>query len=311
MRRHIYFVHEGKAAYPEIDAYKRFFAPRYDVDLVSPAHVLSVQNLSESVCWFMMGYYPSPIPAKVVIHDYRSLSVGKCGLLKDTMKRWRNAKPTFRIFQNEAIRQAMGFTDHIPGFLLPMGVPEGIEAYRGIDVSAPLCDFCYIGVMSSERRSEQMFESFLRRFGNEKTFYLYGLPEESIRQAYKKHANIVFRGKMPQDQLFKEIVRARAAVNYFPNHRPHLMQTPTKMLEYGALGLRMVSNEQPQSRLAAQAYGFHSLWSPADDIFQNVPDDISWPDNQGVDPSPLMWPNIIGQSGVADYLEKELGASCK
>ncbi|NCC04196.1 MAG: glycosyltransferase family 1 protein [Proteobacteria bacterium] len=309
MRRHIYFVHEGKAAYPEIDAYKRFFASDYEVEDLFPDQLATKNDLAESVCWLMMGYYPAPILAKVVIHDYRSLSVGRLGLLKDRMKRWRNAKPSLRIFQNEAIRDAMGFTDGVPGLLLPMGVPESILSHRRAAGSGePLCDFCYIGVMSSERRSEQMFESFLRRFGNRKTLYLYGEPEVAIRQAYDKHANIVFRGKMPQEQLFEEIVRAKAAVNYFPTHRPHLMQTPTKMLEYGALGLRILSNEQPQSRRTAQVYGIQSLWGPAHDIFRNVPDDISWPDNQSFDPSPLMWPVIIRQSGIADYLKKELGA---
>jgi len=298
-RPQIIFVHEGKAAYPEIAAYRRFFADRFETaesrarDLKEPAH---------AVLWHMMGVYPRRWGGKTIIHDYRSLSVGRFSRQKDLLKRHLNARPTFRIFQNEAIRGAMGFRDDVPSFLLPMGVPESILALRGGGEEAKAHDFCYIGAMSAERRTDLMIDSFLRRFGASKNFLLLGAPEPWLLEKYRVHSNVLFGGKRPQDEVFALLKQTRCAVNYFPNHFPHLLQTPTKLLEYAALGARVLSNEHPASREAAKLYGIASLWGPEGDMFRDAPDDLSWADNGALDPAPFLWPAIIEKSGIARAL---------
>ena len=302
----IYFIHEGKAAYPEIAAYRAFFADRFVTEEIGPEQVASRSDLGQSLCWFIMGYYPERPAAACVIHDYRSLSVGRTWYIKNKIKSFLNAEPDIRIFQNEDMLRAMHFSRQVPTVFLPMGVPSFVLDARHLQRDEPNCDFCYIGVMSMERRSPLMFESFLDRFGASKMFHLYGTPEAVIADRYKEHANIVFHGKKSQADVFAALMRTRVAVNYFPTHNPHCLQTPTKLLEYAALGLRILCNEQRQSRSTAQAYGLNCLWGPAHDMFRNVPDELTWLDNGAFDPSPLMWPSVIARSGVAELIEAEV-----
>lgn len=299
----LYFVHEGRAAYPEIAAYQSFFAPRFTCQSVRPEALASGKVNERTLAWYMMGFYPRRPAVQFVLHDYRSLSVGRGHACKDWVKRVFTARPDLRIFQNEEMAAVMGFRDNVSTFFLPMGVPDSVLSLRQEPVAAPVCDFCYIGALSQERQSWRMIDSFLRRFGASKTFHLYGTPEESIAARYRDHANIVFHGAAPQETVFRALRRTRVAVNYFPDHFPHTLQTPTKLLEYAALGLRVLSNEHPQSRLTAARYGLHSLWGEGADMFRAVPDTLEWMGNEAFDPTPLLWPSVIAASGVPEAVE--------
>lgn len=299
----IYFIHKGKEAYPEIAAYRSFFEGSFETQEIHPKKLAEQPDLARSICWHIMGFYRARLPAGLIIHDYRSLSVGKLHSLKDRIKGRLNATPDIRVYQNEAIQKALGIRDSIPSVFLPMGAPPEILSFRKA-APPPAFDFCYIGALSAERRTREMLDSFLRRYGKTKTFHLYGQPESCLVKRYQKHQNIVFEGKLPQKELFSVLRRARVAVNYFPNHAPHKDQTPTKLLEYAALGLRILSNEQPQSRLTSRKYGIHSLWGPAEDMFRNGPDVLDWQDNEDLDPAPFLWPDVIASSGLSALIDK-------
>lgn len=302
----IYFVHEGREAYPEIAAYRAFFASRFETDEIRPEDVATRPDLSQAICWYIMGFHRTRPQAACVIHDYRSLSVGRSWFIKDVMKRFLNAKPDIRIIQNEQMLEALSFRCDVPTVFLPMGVPALVMQARTQPAAAPVCDFCYIGVMSMERRTLLMLDSFLHRFGAGKTFHLYGTPEPEVAARYKAYPNIVFHGRKTQADVFTALRGTRVAVNYFPTHNPHKLQTPTKLLEYAALGLRILCNEQPQSRLVAKAHGMACLWGPAHDMFRAVPEQLTWEDNSAFDPAPLMWPAVIAKSGIEQIIEKVL-----
>jgi hypothetical protein len=298
----IYFVHEGKAVYPEINAYRDYFAGRTTAEEARFDELAAKPDLSRAICWHMMGFYPQRPAARLVIHDYRSLSVGRLPQIKDKIKRLFNSRPDIRIFQNEAVRDAIGFADGVPMVLLGMGVPAFTPEFRPVVRDEADYDFAYIGAMSSERRTDLMLDSFLRRFGSTKTFLLLGTPEPSLAERYRANANIIFAGRMSQPDVFRKLARTRSAVNYFPAHYPHVLQTPTKLLEYAALGLRILANEQPQSRRTAEMYGIHALWGSTPDLFRNVPDELIWDDNLNLDASPLLWPSVIQASGVSGLI---------
>ncbi len=301
----IIFVHGGKEAYPEIAAYRAFFDGLYETMEMPFASLAQAGDLTHGIVWMIMGFYPKRPPAGLVIHDYRSLSVGRLWRIKDWVKRRANAKPDFRIFQNEAMEKAMGFEDGVTTLFLPMGVPPFVATHRAKTEETHDCDFCYIGVMSAERRTQSMIDSFLERFGASKSFHLYGEPESFLVERYKEKTNIVFKGRQNQQTVFEALARARVAVNYFPNHHPHRLQTPTKLLEYAALGLRIACNEQPQSRQTSQRYGLECWWGAAHDMFASMPEDLVWEDNRAFDPAPLLWPRVIEKSGIAALLKEK------
>jgi hypothetical protein len=109
-----------------------------------------------------------------------------------------------------------------------------------------------------------------------------------------------------QSDLPRILKGAAVGVCFFPDHYPHVLQTPTKLMEYGALGMRILANEHPQSRLTAQHYGIHCRWGSIDDLFAEVPDELDWANNADVDPSPMVWPAVIAQSGVDELINQLL-----
>jgi hypothetical protein len=77
-------------------------------------------------------------------------------------------------------------------------------------------------------------------------------------------------------------------------------------MEYGALGMRILANEHPQSRLTAAQYGLNCQWGSVDDLFAGLPDGLDWPDNRTVDPAPMAWPAVIAASGVEQRIMQAL-----
>jgi hypothetical protein len=297
----IYFIHEGKAAYPEIAAYTAFMEPWFESEEVTQDEAARKEDLADAICWHIMGFYPRRLPARLVIHDYRSLSTGMMRQAKDRLKWLVNAKPDIRIFQNHVVQEALGFSDNRKAIMLPMGVPDFITQFR-TQSHERIADYCYIGAMSAERRSQVMLDSFIRRFGSEKTLVVYGPGQEPFKSRYASFPNIRFKGSVPQADLFDQLTRVGACVCYFPNHYPHLLQTPTKMLEYAALGLRIIANEQVQSIATSRQYEIKVLWGPANDIFASAPEDFAWDDNGQLNVQPLVWSSVIKASGILDAI---------
>ena len=303
----IVFIHQNKAAYPEIAAYKKYFSGSYASIELGAAELATDAESERAVYWVMMGFYPSPLHARLVVHDYRSLSVGFARRLKDRVKAFGNHKPDLRIYQNDEIRQALCFRDGTPELMIPMGVPDDIARYRNTSATGRNGDFCYIGSMLPERKVDTMIDSFLRRYAASKTLHLFGVASRPLRERYRGHVNITFAGTLRQEELFARLRGFDACVCYFPNHYPHVLQTPTKLLEYAALGLRIICNEQAQSRKAEKRYGIACLWGPADDMFAGAPDRITWSDNATLDPASMLWTSVIRQSGIDSMLDRLSG----
>ena len=81
----IQFVHEGKAAYPELRAMEEYFTARgFETMQATPDQVIR-DGARKTVCWHMMGFYPRKLDCTVTIHDYRSLSVGTLARTKDRL----------------------------------------------------------------------------------------------------------------------------------------------------------------------------------------------------------------------------------
>jgi glycosyltransferase involved in cell wall biosynthesis len=282
-----------------------YFGDRFDVREASPKEAAALPEIEQAICWHMMGFYPRRLGCALTIHDYRSLSVGRGRRLKDLMKRVVNATPDVRLFQNQAIREALGFSADGRTRLLPMGVPAPFIAERN-RVEPHKGDFIYIGSMLAERRCERMLDSFVKRFGTTRRFDLYGPRNLDLEARYGGQRNIIFHGLVDQAELPRILKSARVGVAFFPDHYPHVLQTPTKLMEYAALGMRILANEHPQSRLTAQRFGLQCRWGSIDDLFASVPDDLGWDDNQSFDPTPMGWAVVIAKSGVEQLIDQLL-----
>ncbi|HAS3169427.1 glycosyltransferase [Vibrio cholerae] len=245
MSKKIFILHPGKANYPDIQAYKNYFSDKYEVQDGILSEYEKLEDKSNCILWCIMGFLPKKIEAKYIIHDYRSLSVGKYSYLKDKLKKIANHKPDLRIFLNEQVRDELGFSDGIPHCILDMGVPDWMFDIQPDPVIKGT--YCYIGEMSFERKFNLVIDAFLEHRKQDETFVLVGKPEDKLYAKYKHASGLIFTGKVEQKRALSIVKASDYAICYFPYHRPHCYQTPTKLLEYAAVGANIICNDSPSN----------------------------------------------------------------
>ncbi|MGA9916364.1 MAG: glycosyltransferase, partial [Paraburkholderia sp.] len=218
-------------------------------------------------------------------------------------------KPQLRVFQNERMHDAMGFRDRIPSALLPMGVPDWIfnldDEQDAVAQALPAGRFCYIGEMSRERGFDKVLAAWRaapRETGE--SFVLVGRPEPDIYEAFRHTPGLEFVGRVPQADALRIVRRSDYAICYFPYHRPHCFQTPTKLLEYAALGKKIICNDAPSNVLACAELDIRSLVTgPA--IFDGLSpaSRIAIENNDPRRLRGLEWTSVIERSGVLSHIE--------
>lgn len=310
MKNIIFIIHGGKANYPEISAYRDFFSSDYEVLDGDLASYNKLNNKADCIAWCIMGFFPYEIEAKQVIHDYRSLSVGRFPAFKDWIKQKFNASPNLRIFQNTIMKDAMDFNDGVQTCILPMGVPEYIFDVVQKSSSGYLAKYCYIGEISFEREIDQVLSAFVEN-NIKGDFVLVGTPEEKLYDQFSKYDNIKFLGRKPQKETLELVKQCEFAVCSLPYHRPYSFQAATKLLEYLALGMKVVCNPAPSNTMVCKDLDATGIYISTRNIFEHSGFESEL---KHVKPSNskyhhLGWRSVISKSEVMDYLNAlEYGA---
>ncbi len=256
----IHFVHLGDAYLPELQAYAEHVrAAGHEARLHSQTDTLPNDA---AVLWWMCGqvsrHMASRYPAAFHIHEYASTSVPPLAWLKDRVKRMRQPLPQFRIFQNEWVRQRMGFTDAVPCEFRDMGIaPEFFDGPQAT-LRAEF-DFVYLGEMRRLQHFLPVFDGIAQAG---KSVLLVGdLPDELGRQL-RRHTRLSVTGRVPHSDVPKHLRRARHGLNLVPDQLPYTHQTSTKLLEYCAAGLSVVSTDYAWVREFEQQHGARFAYVP-------------------------------------------------
>lgn len=305
MSLQIFFLNEGNAYYPSLDACTRYLEARgYPCKRAKLGDIDLTQDHTRSVFWKLMGFYRKriPIPHAALIHEYRSSSLTPLASLKDAMKRHLVPRPDFRLFQTPYLEQKFNHRDGVPYGILGLGVPDYLVP---AEPKGPYrYDFGYVGQLSDERRLSDVLDAFIARYGASRSLCLIGQVWDGLDARYSGHANIHFLGRLPQNEALDTIRQCRIGLAYFPYHMPHRTQPPTKLYEYAAMGMRIWANDSPGN-----------LQAIADlDIKAHVAKGLSFPDfseleslpsNASFDPRILHWDALIERSGILDFLDKK------
>lgn len=247
----VHFVHGGRAYLPELAAYTRH------IEALGHAAQLhtSVQTVPEAAeaVWWICGRVPADqarhLHAAVQVHEYASASVPPLAWLKDRVKQWQHPVPDFRVFQSEWVRQRMGFRDAVPYALRDMGVPDHFLLAQASQ--APEFDAVYLGEMSRLLH----FLPLLNTLGQVGiTLLLVGDVPAPLLDALSGCAHIRVTGRVPQAEVPQQLQRARFGLNLMPDVLPLSEQTSTKMLEYLAVGLPVISNTYAWAQRTARAH---------------------------------------------------------
>lgn len=242
----IHFVHTGNAYLPELHAYVDFIQ-------VCGHHARVHQRVDTvpgdaKVVWWMCGLVTHQaqrrFPNAFHIHEYASASTGRLCHLKDIYKRWVQPQPDYRIFQNEWVHARLGFRDALPLEYRDMGVTPQFFS-RDTPSSGPDFDCVYLGEM---QRLFHFLPLFERLAQCRRTVLLIGQLPEALRSYFDTQSNVSAIGRVSYAEVPALLKRARYGLNLVPNQLPYTQQTSTKLLEYCASGLNIVSTDYPWVR---------------------------------------------------------------
>jgi hypothetical protein len=228
--------HPGKAILPELDAYQDYFQSVLNLDV----HIAVgwPRDIVPSLLWIFMGhalYFFKPrFP---VVHEYASLSAGAFPKVKNMLKKHGTPRPHHRLFLNEFIRSEMNFRDHIPYTLRDMGVWKGYyQVARGNRNGR----WFYAGAVSAARHMDR-FLSWWCAQPDCPELLICGPTDPEILRCFSSKPSIRFLGHLHRAQLAEAASQAEFGLNLIPPCYPYLKQTCTKVLEYCAMGLKVIS----------------------------------------------------------------------
>jgi len=249
----IHFVRGGPSYLPELAAYSSFVSQRGHRALIHATH--DDVPADARVVWWICGRVPRRAAARFRdafhVHEYASASVQPAAWCKDHMKRWLHPRPHHRVFQSEWVRKRLGFNDTVAFSLRDMGVPRTFLQAQAS--GAAQFDLVYLGETSRLATFEQALRA-LDAAGLK--LLVVGTVDERVRDLVNGLRNAHCSGRVPQEEVPAQLLRARAGLNLVPNLLPLTQQTSTKAIEYLALGLPVVSNDYAWiRRMAAEHPG--------------------------------------------------------
>lgn len=235
----ILFLRSEKAYLPEIDAYLAYFNSTKDFRAFEAARTIDRRRCEEyDVLWEFKGFGGKKPKNPLLVHEYASLSTAPLAKIKDWVKRTLNPKPGLRVFLNDFVKSNLRFDDDTPFCFRDMGIGE--EFFRVHNTKKEF-DFVYAGTISKARKIDQLLQAFTQKPNG--TLCLIGTPEDEIYAQYKRNKDILFTGRVAYSEVPGIASKADYGINFVPDKLPFSMQTSTKLLEYLAMGLKIVTTD--------------------------------------------------------------------
>lgn len=283
---------------PEIPAYMSWLSRnKPGVKAVDSSSLRDYDPQDYDIVWRFMGLDRKG-KGRFVVHEYNSLSTGAGARCKNLIKRTFNTKPHRRIFLNNNVRSGFSFCDDVPFRLRDMGVDD--QFFRNVPAASPVYDFVYAGSLNRGG----VITGFLDYFAvsmQDMTLLLVGEAHPEMQARYKGAENIVFHGRVPYAEVPMLAGRARFGLNLMPDRYPFNLQTATKVVEYCALGLPVISTRYRWVEDYAAARKARFFWLAPD--FSNMSREVlSTFDFHTPDVHDLSWDRVICTSGVFDFL---------
>ncbi len=284
---------------PEIDAYLSYLAAHHPEVVACDSRRNIPEGFNPDVVWRFMGMdREKPKNGKYIVHDYNSLSTGVLARQKNFIKRFFNVKPQRRVFLSEPVKAGFPFKDDVPYSIRDMGIDPAFFVERD---ALPAYDFIYVGSLDRGRTIIRFLDYFSAQMLGY-TLLLVGHADENLIKRYGKSGNIVFTGRVPYADVPGYLAKARYGLNLMPDRYPFNVQTSTKLLEYCAAGLGIVSSDYHWARQFEKERSANFLWlSPG---FKNLThahlENFAFGTPEVQD---LTWENVIKNSGIFSFLK--------
>lgn len=287
---------------PEVFALVRHFADDPEVRYVLVDDPADLEDPSLDLAHVMMGFQPRWRRHRTPqLHDYASLSTPPRARLKDAVKRFGQVSPLLRSFLSPYVRDRLGFTDGRPHVLRDMGVPDSF--YPSSPAPPVAHDIGYAGSLTSARGLTGPLRS-LAAAGFR--LLLIGDPDPELREALAAYPQVTFAGRLSQEDVPAALRTCSHGLNYVPDVAPFNAQTSTKVLEYSALGLRVLTNDYRWvRRFQVQHDAVFAVLDPARPL---TPDGLATLPLRGADPEPFRWSTVLDGSRLRERIEEVVRA---
>lgn len=299
----ILFIRSKTAFLPEIDAYIDFFNSFDQFQAFDSSKLVDFRLDDFDVLWEFKGVGGiKKNKNQVLVHEYASMSTGQFSKLKNHIKSKINQKPDIRVFLNEKVKSAFEFNDNIDYCLRDMGITE---EFVSITNNNKIYDFVYIGSICKSREMDKFLDAFMSKENGK--LCLVGNVEKSILKRYENCKNLIFLGKIPYSEIPKVASMAKYGVNFIPDKYPFNIQTSTKLLEYLALGLKIITTDYEWIRSFEYVHNcsFFKL-----DYYNLRFDKNMIEEHEFIccfNAQDFIWSKIIQNSGILDKITQKLG----
>lgn len=107
--------------------------------------------------------------------------------------------------------------------------------------------FVYIGAVDKLRRLDIINQAFMAQRRPFRLDY-YSASRNAVVDDIRRleDGRIRFHGPLPRSELFEKIIGADVGICFFPHTKTYITASPTKTVEYGALGLNVLVNRMPE-----------------------------------------------------------------
>lgn len=295
----IAFIHPGRAILPGLEAYLQFF-PRYNIE--TTVCVAGSESIPEAdVEWHFMGTGGKRTGSgALLIHEYASASVPPLAKAKDRLKKMLNATPDFRIYLNEYVKQRLDFTDLVPYGYRDVGVDK-------TDLSEHLnkqYDFILPGSLYPYSLSVKLFEKFTRGSLREKLLLVISPHAERFRNRFRKAENIRFLDRLSYADMMQYVKASRFGLNIRPQQAPFQFQTSSKVLDFCAAGIPVITTDSYWVREFLRRHGGRFLILK-EDLSNLDPGQLEYFSFEFPELESLSWERQIRGSGILEFFQKQ------
>ncbi|MDO5503217.1 MAG: glycosyltransferase [Actinomycetia bacterium] len=285
---------------PEVFALVEHFTDDPDVRYVLVDEPADVDDPQFDLAHVMMGIEPRWRRHRTPrLHDYASLSTPPHAHVKDLAKRFGQSPPLLRSFLNPYVRDHMKFGDSRPYVFRDMGVPDYF--YSPATVPEKQYDIGYAGSLTASRGLMGPLQALA---GAGFRLLLVGEPEPELRQLLQRHTNVTFTGRMAQPEVADALRSCAYGLNYVADVEPYNRQTSTKVLEYSALGLGIISNDYAWVRqFQAEHDAVFALLDPRSPL---TPESLAGLSLRNADAELFRWSLVLRESGLRERIQEVL-----
>ncbi|CAM2980662.1 hypothetical protein [Pseudoalteromonas distincta] len=286
-----------KSFLPENEAYFNYFSNTAEIEVKIFNSMEDADQESDIIIYYC-GFFPfwKKCQSKLIM-EYHSASTTRFPKLKNLLKRFLNRRGEGYIFLNQRVMDEFYFG----------GLPQDKYTLRGmgypnylneVQRSTKKYDFVYMGTVGG-RKVEPYIKQLLD-FGF--SVVVIGCSNSDIKSFEEiEYPKLSLFPKLSQVDALNIAKQCDFALNYTPDCYPYNFQDSTKLIEYVALGLKVVTNRY---------YWVNSFELEINASFLDLDKFIndkslirSFQFDQG-DISKYTWSNVIDKSAICELIKR-------